>query len=502
MQPGSGRTRTVLQICAHTGYHGLVNANREEPQKRLILALVCVGTFMSTLDASIINVAMPTLSKRFAVDVQVSQWFVLVYNLVVSVLLLTVGRLGDIFGRKRIYSFGVAAFSAGSLACGLSGSALGLIVSRAFQAVGASAIMSNGPALVTETAPASERGKSLGLIGTAVALGLLAGPVFGGAILQHAVYPSPGESWRWMFLINVPIGAVLIVLLVSVRRAEHRSAHRIDVPGAVLLALCVCAFVLGLNHAADSGWDSTVTGGAVLLACALAAMFVWFEKRARNPMLDIGLFRNSEFSIGTATGWANYAASMPVGVFLPFYLQGELRLTPQAAGLVLAAGPLTVALVAPLAGALSDKIGSRALTVTGLAVAGGGMLLLRALAAESAWPDVVWRLAVASFGSALFVSPNSSSVMGSVPAHSLGVAGGVVALVRNLGMVFGVALAAAIIASVSGGYSLEGLKAALLSCAAISFLGSAVSTIRTGRPRPHWRGEPAEPAPPFADRRA
>lgn len=477
-----------------------MNEGRAEPQKRLILALVCVGTFMSTLDASIINVAMPTLSRRFAVDVQVSQWFVLVYSLVVSILLLTVGRLGDIRGRKKIYTFGVAAFSVGSLACGVCWSAMSLILSRAFQAMGASAIMANGPALVTDAAPANERGKSLGLIGTAVALGLLAGPVLGGIILQRAVYPSPADAWRWMFLINVPIGAVLIGFLVRVRRAEHRSAQPIDAAGAVLLASSVCVLVLGLNRAGSTGWNLPFVVGSVAASVMLAGLFVWTEKRTKHPMLDVGLFRSREFSVGTIAGWTNYAASAPVGVFLPFCLRGELGLSPQATGLVLAAGPLTVALVAPMAGALSDRIGSRLLTVAGLAAAGAGLLLLRGLSAQSAWFDVVWRLALTSFGSALFVSPNSSSVMGSVPSHSLGVAGGIVALVRNLGMVFGIALAAAIIASVSGGYSVQGLRAALLCCAAISFLGSAISAIRTGQARPHSYREPAIPVGPFSDK--
>lgn len=446
----------------------------------MILTLVCAGTFMSTLDASIVNVALPTLSKRFGVHVQTSQWFVLIYSLVTAILLLTAGKLGDIRGRKRIYTAGVAVFSAGSLACGVSFSALTLILSRAFQAVGASAIMANGPALVTEVFHRRERGKSLGLIGTAVALGLLAGPVVGGVILQHANYPSPAHAWRWIFLINVPIGVALTALMkCTTQPCEPGTPDSLDIRGSVFLGACLCSLVVGLHYAGTAGWRSPVILVALLASLALGVLFIRTERSIPNPVLDVGLFLNREFTIGTLAGWANYAASMPVAVFLPFYLHGDLGMGPQTIGIVVASGPLTMAVVAPLAGTLSDRIGPRVLTVAGLIVAGTGILMVRALGPDATWIDVVWRLALTSFGSAMFVSPNSSSVMGSVPSRSLGTAGGVVALVRNLGMVLGVALAAAIITSFSGKYSLEGLKAALLACAMIAFAGSMISAVRT-----------------------
>ena len=468
--------------------------NRSIPQpssrsaKWLILALVSIGTLMSTLDASIVAVAMPTLTAAFRTTVSTSQWFVLAYTSVATVLLLTFGKLGDLLGRRRLYVSGILAFTAGSLVCGLSVSALMLILARGFQAVGASMIMSSGPALVTEAFPPEERGKSLGFIGSAVAFGLLAGPLAGGVIIQYL-------SWHWMFFINVPIGLALAALLATrVSGLDESRGGRLDTAGAGLMALALAALLAGLMRGQHSGWLSHTTIGLLLAALALGAAFVVVERRTVDPVLRLSLFRHRDFAIGAISGWANYAASMPVAVFIPFYLQLTLGYDPRRVGLVLAFGPLTLALVAPLAGCLSDRIGPRLLTFAGLSIAAAGLLSLRTLDAGSSMVDVVWRLVLASLGSAIFVSPNSSSVMGSVTREELGVAAGVVALARNLGMVCGIALAGSIITTVERGFTatgeigrgpafgqlafLAGLRAALLVCAGIALAGALLSSLR------------------------
>lgn len=458
------------------------------PQRWLILALVCAGTFMATLDVSIVNVALPTLTASFRTTVATSQWFVLIYTFVITILLMTFGRLGDITGRRRLYIAGILIFAAGSLVCGLSVSALMLIAARAFQAVGSAITMSSGPALVTEAFPSRERGKALGFVGTAVALGLLTGPIAGGLLVQYA-------SWRWMFFINVPIGLALSGLVAArIGGFDTARGGRLDIPGAALMALALAALVLGLTYGNGLGWGSPSTIALFTLALGFGASFGLMEGRRKDPMLDLALFRNREFSIGAIAGWANYAATIPATVFLPFYLQNLLEYPPGQVGLVLAAGPVTLAIVSPIAGSLSDRIGSRFLTSAGLLTAAVGILALRTLGPDSTWPDVVWRLVLASAGSALFVSPNSSSIMGSVGCGSLGIASGAIALVRNLGMVCGIALAGAIITSTQKGFFatgeiaanpavphmafLAGLKAALLACAAIAFFGAFISAMR------------------------
>ncbi len=465
-------------------------SRRPGPQsaKWLVLALVSIGTLMSTLDASIVAVAMPTLTAAFRTTVSISQWFVLAYTSVVTVLLLAFGKLGDIVGRRRLYLCGILTFTAGSLVCGFSVSALMLILARGFQAVGASIIMSSGPALVTDAFPAEERGKSLGFIGSSVALGLLAGPLAGGVIIQYL-------SWHWMFFINVPIGlALTVVLATRVRGLDENRNGRLDITGAALMAMALAALLAGLMRGQHAGWLAHAT--IVLLAASLGfgAAFIAVERRAGDPVLRLSLFRHRDFAVGAASGWANYAAMFPVWVFVPFYLQNTLGYEPRRVGLVLAFGPLTLALVAPLAGALSDRIGPRLLTFTGLSIASLGLLSIRTLGPGSGMADVVWRLVLASLGSAIFVSPNSSSVMGSVAREELGVAAGVVALVRNLGMVCGVALTGSIITTLQKGFTatgeigrgqvfrqlgfLEGLRAALLVSAAIAFSGALLSALR------------------------
>lgn len=454
----------------------------------LMLGLVCAGTFMGTLDISIVNVALPTLTRAFNTHVAVSQWFVLAYTFVITVFLLTFGRLGDLVGRRCIYVAGTIVFVAGSLACGLSVSALMLIVSRAVQGLGSAVTMSAGPALVTRSFPSSERGKALGFIGTSVALGLLAGPVIGGFLVQFA-------SWRWLFLINVPIGLALALTLGLRFCGSFAAAHgRMDIRGSALLALSLSALVLGLTYGGRVGWTSPATAAVFALGMVLGAAFVYVERQTSSPLLDLRLFSNREFAIGTVTGWANYAAMMPVSVFLPFYLENLLKLRPDRVGLVLASGPLVLAFTAPAAGTLSDRIGSRLLTSVGLLIAAAAILSMRWLSTGSAWHDVVWRLALASFGSALFVSPNSSAIMGAVRPGQLGVASGAIALARNLGMLCGIAVGGAIISTAQQSFFFTGelhptpelrhysffvgLRGVFLASGGIALFGAFLSALR------------------------
>lgn len=458
--------------------------------KWLVLNLVAIGTFMSTLDAGIVTVALPTLTSVFRTGIVASQWFVLSYTFAITVLLLAFGKLGDLFGRRRLYVLGILIFSAGSAACGLSVTGLMLILSRAIQGIGTAMVMSSGPAFVTEAFPHSERGKSLGFIGTAVALGLLAGPLLGGLIIQYA-------GWRWMFFINVPIGITLALLLtVKVRGFDQNRDGVLDIRGTIIMSLALASFLGAETVGSKTGWKSPITLSLFVAAAILTGAFIITERAADMPILDLKLFRQREFTIGAIAGWANYAATMPVAIFMPFYLTEILRMPPHLVGLMLTFGPATLAITAPIAGSLSDRIGSRCLTSIDLLTAAIGLLTLRALGPNASASDVAWRLVLASFGSAMFVSPNSSAVMGSVPQSDLGVAAGVVALVRNLGMVCGISIAGAVIANVQKNYAvtgeimnaspaiarnlgfLAGLKAAFLVSAIILILASLISAMR------------------------
>lgn len=456
--------------------------------KWTVLGIVAVGTLMSTLDASIVSVAMPTLTAVFHTNIGTSQWFMLAYTSTVTVLLLISGKLGDIVGRRLIYALGIAIFTLGSAACAASTSAGILIATRAIQAVGASMMMAVGPALVTAVFPGDQRGQSLGLIGSSVALGLLAGPLAGGVIIQHL-------SWRWMFLINVPVGLALLVAISRLHTEESNTRRGIDLVGGVLFALSISFLLAGLTYGQLKGWNSPATFALFVAAGVCAVVFIIVEQSVTDPLLRLTLFRNRDFALGALTGWANYAATSPIPVFIPFYLQNVLGYDAQHVGLVLACSPLTVALIAPLAGTASDRIGSRPLTVMGLGLVSIGLLSLRGLNASSSLADVVFRIVLTSLGSAIFVSPNSSAVMGSVPRDDLGTAAGIVALVRNLGMVCGVGAAGSVIETIQKHFLatgeighgsafkelafLSGLRAALAVCALIAALGALISTLRT-----------------------
>ena len=406
--------------------------------KWLAMITVSIGTFMATLDASIVNVSLPTIMKSLHTDLPTVQWAVSIYLLVITGLLLTLGRLADLVGRKPVFIAGLAVFSIGSLLCGLSGTVLQLIFFRGVQAVGAAMIMANSAAIVTQAFPRIERGKALGIIGTVVATGLTTGPALGGFLIA---------AWGWplIFLINVPIGAAGIAVAHAVLPKERRGAERhFDIPGAIMLLVSLVSLTLALNQGSERGWDSTYVRTLFLSFLLFGLLFLWRERMAVHPILDLALFRNRTFAAASASAFIVFVATFSVAFLTPFYLSQILGYTPRQMGFTLAAVPLTVAVIAPISGSLSDRIGSRVLSSIGLAVASIGLLLISRLGSDPTSSAVILSLVVVGLGSAIFQSPNNSSIMGSVPSSMLGVAAGMAATMRNLGMVTGLAVSGAV----------------------------------------------------------
>jgi len=405
------------------------------------MTTVAIGTFMATLDASIVNVSLPTIMRSLHTDLPTAQWVVSVYLLVITGLLLTVGRLADLVGRKPVFTAGLAIFSIGSLLCGLSGTVWLLISFRGVQAVGAAMIMANSPAIVTQAFPRAERGKALGMIGTVVAAGLTTGPALGGFLIA---------AWGWplIFLINVPIGAIGIAVARAVLPRERRGTERhLDIPGAVMLLVSLVSLTLALNQGSERGWDSIYVRTLVLSFLLFGLLFLSRERRAVHPIIDLNLFRNRTFAAASASAFISFVAAFTVSFLMPFYLSQILGYAPRRMGLTLAAVPLTLAVIAPISGSLSDRIGSRVLGSVGLAVASIGLLLISRLGSDPASSAVILSLVVVGLGSAIFQPPNSSSIMGSAPPHMLGVAAGMLATMRNLGMVTGLAVSGAVYTS-------------------------------------------------------
>ncbi|UCC52522.1 MAG: DHA2 family efflux MFS transporter permease subunit, partial [Anaerolineaceae bacterium] len=287
-------------------------------KKWYILAAVAISTFLSTIDGSIVNVALPTLVRELESSFSMAQWVILAYLLTQTILLLTVGRLGDMLGKKPLYTAGIAIFTAGSLLCALSPSIQWLVGFRVVQAVGAAMALALGMAIVTEAFPAAERGKALGLFGTVVSIGIVVGPTLGGIILESL-------SWRWIFFVNLPVG--LLGVYLALRYIPHRrpaGKQRFDFPGAVTLALSLLALLLALTWGQQLGFTERPIIFLFMLFFLFLVLFLYLEWRAPQPMIDLRLFRSRHFSLGLSLGLLAFVAVAGSTLLLPFYLNNML----------------------------------------------------------------------------------------------------------------------------------------------------------------------------------
>jgi len=449
-------------------------------RKWWVLLAVGSGSFMSALDASVVNTILPLLNQAFG-NVATVEWVVTIYLLVVSGLLLGFGRLGDIRGHKLTYLSGYAVFVAASALCGLAPRVEVLIVARAVQALGAAMLFANSPAILTGSFPASERGRALGLQGTMTYLGLTAGPSLGGWL-------ATVFGWRAVFFINVPVG--LVALLIGWRSIPYDTPsgrrERFDLLGAFIFLLGLSGLLLALNQGYAWGWRSPLTLGLLAAATLLLAVFLLVEWRVPSPMLDLSLFRRRAFSAATASAVLNYVCAYCMLFLLPFALIQGRGLNPSQAGLVLTAQPLVMAIAAPLSGTLSDRVGTRLPGTLGMLVLSAGLFLVSRLGPSAPLSSVALGLAVVGLGSGLFTSPNNSALMGAAPRHRQGIAGGVLALARNVGMALGVGLAGAVfttvLAQASGAPSpatiFSAVSLGLLVASGLAMLGALTSAVR------------------------
>ena len=415
--------------------NNIITRLKRSPRYRwFILATVSVGTFMSTLDSSIVNVALPTISGKLQADLSTLQWVVTAYLLTISSLLPVFGRLADLLGRKRVFSLGFLVFTLGSVLCGLAGDIWFLIGMRILQAIGASMLMANSAALIIANFPPKERGRALGFTGTVVALGSLTGPALGGILVGFL-------NWRSIFYINLPIGILgyLAVRIILPQDKPQQDQETFDFVGALFFTLGIISLMFAISNGQIWGWGSYQILGGVFLGTLSLAFFFHTELRVPNPMIDLSLFRIRPFFIGNITGLLSFVAMFANVMLMPFYLQHVLYYSPAQVGLLMTAFPLAMAIAAPISGYASDRIGPIALTTSGLLVTAIAFFYLSALTITSSFWEIVPGLLLMGLGAGLFQSPNNSSVMSSVPPKKLGVAGGINALVRNVGMVIGIA---------------------------------------------------------------
>jgi len=407
-------------------------------QKWYVLSAVGMGVFLATIDGSIVNISLPTLVTSFQTDFALVQWVVLAYLLTVTTLMLGVGRLADIYGKKPIYTAGFIVFTAGSVLCGLSPTIFTLIGFRVVQAVGASMVMALGMAIVTEAFPPSERGRALGISGTIVSVGIAVGPTLGGLIVQNL-------SWHWIFFVNLPIGIIGTWMVIRyVPAFKPLGGQRFDYWGALTLCVSLLSLLVALTLGQRNGFgDRTV----LLLAGAwivFLAAFIFIELRVEQPMIDLRLFRSSLFSVSLATGFMIFICLAGTLILMPFYAENVLGYDPQQTGLLMATVPVALGIIAPVSGVLSDRFGSHSITVAGLAVLAAGFLAISSLDAETTTLGYILRFLPIGLGMGIFQSPNNSAIMGAAPRDRLGIASGMLAVTRTLGQTTGIAVLGAL----------------------------------------------------------
>src|SRR5450830_1552180 len=356
-------------------------------RKWLILTSVSLGSLMATLDGSIVNIALPAMQTDFRVDLTTIQWVVVAYLLVIGSLLLPFGRLGEVLTFKRVYLVGFAVFTLASVFCGASPNETALIGFRVIQGVGAAMIMAMGPAIVARTFPAAERGRALGLNGISVSIGLSLGPALGGVLTQVG-------TWRAIFLINAPIGLLAILWAAHVLPSETPgNGQSFDVKGAALSGVAILALLLALSDGQQWGWTSPAIIGLLIAFVVLGAAFIVAERGSLQPMIDLALFRIRPFYAGLASVVVAFSGLFTATFLLPFLLEQGRGFSPIEAGLLLTPVPITMALVAPISGAASDRFGPRTLASAGMATMVLGLLSLALLPLDFALPDLIWRLA-------------------------------------------------------------------------------------------------------------
>ncbi len=449
---------------------------------RIFWALA-VSVFLTPLDSSMASTVLPVITAALGTSLPTSQWVMLAYVLGQCCLLLPAGRLGDAWGFRRLYLAGIVVFLVGSGLCAVAPTIEFLIGARVVESVGGALINAMGAALITATFPLEERGRGLGVYSAVVYVAHTLGPGIGG-VLAEAV------GWRGVFTLSLPIGVAGFFLAFALVPPDRRPASRaaFDGPGAVLLAGMLLALLLVLSRGNTWGWRAGRTLALAGTAGALGLAFVVREARAPVPLLDLALFRDRLFAAATASAVLNYMGMYTITLLTPFYLIQVRGIPPSVAGSLLMTMPVAMALVAPWAGWLSDRLGSRPLASVGMAVLTASLLWLRTVDETTGAAGLVARLAGAGLGLGLFTSPNTSAIMAAVPPKDQGVAGGMVATARTLGTGLGVATAGAVFSARAATYRglgwaepAAGLVAygdALMVVAGLTALGVVTSLLR------------------------
>jgi EmrB/QacA subfamily drug resistance transporter len=462
-----------------------------------VVVLTGIGSLMAALDTLVVSTALPTIRLDLGASIEELEWTVNAYNLSFAVLLITAAALGDRYGRRRLYAVGLGLFAAASAACALAPNAGALIGARAVQGVGAALLLPLGLALLSAAFPPERRGAAIGLFSAVTGLSVASGPLVGGAVVE-------GLAWEWIFWLNVPIGLLAIPLVLTRMKESYGGDTTLDLPGLALVTGGALGIVWGLVRGNSAGWESLEVVGSLAAGALLTIAFVAWELRARAPMLPMRFFRSRAFSAGNAAIFFTFASLFGAVFFFAQLLQTALGYGPLGAGLRLIPWTVTFITVAPVAGALADRIGERPLMVGGLSLQALGMGWIALIAGpDLTYAEFVLPAIVAGVGVSMAIPAAQNSVVGSVALEAIGKAAGTNSMMRELGGVFGIAIAVAVFAA-AGSYAsaaafTDGFAPAIAVTAALSLAGAIAALALPGRGQTTETGlEPGIPDQPRA----
>ena len=474
---------------------------RSANYKWWVFASVALGLFLTVTDQSGVNIALPRIAEYFGADLPTAQWIALGFTLSTSVMFMPVGRLSDIFGRANVFMLGFGVFV---VAAALGGTAVAfpvLIAAKLIQGVGVAGIEANGMAMVADIFPEKERGKAIGLYMSIIGAGAVGGPVIGGTLVSLL-------GWRSIYAASGCVGIVALALAaLALRRGVSEDASRpggssFDWTGAALSAIVLVCFLLSITNGHKLGWSSPAILGGFSAAMAALAAFVWWEGKAEAPMLDLSFFRSKVFTLGVSARFLSFLAGSAVYFIMPFYLVQGLEMEPSRAGLLMVPGSIAIAVWGPLSGRMSDRIGTRWLTVAGMVLTTVGMLMFASLDENSSTMRVVISILIEGTGIGLFSSPNTSAIMTAIDSRKFSVASAFLNLVRTSAGLSGIAIFTAIVVftmasqgfapdlsavSDAGGDAIrlvfiDGMSRAFYAAAAVMFAAMVVSLLRPENP--------------------
>jgi EmrB/QacA subfamily drug resistance transporter len=445
----------------------------EDNRRWWTLAAMCFALFMVMLDNTVVNVALPSIQRDLGATVSGLEWTVNAYTLAFAVLLVTGGRMGDIFGRRRMFLFGVVTFAASSAFIGFAQTEAWLVAGRAVQGIGAAFMMPGTLSIISNAFPPAERGKAIGTWAGVSALALAIGPVVGGFLVENV-------SWQSIFFLNIPvaIGAVVVTLFATRESRDETAPASIDVPGVATLTVGLSALVLALVEANSWGWGSQRIVGLFVVAAIALTAFALVETRSRYPMVDFHLFGSRSFLGANIVAFIVSFAMLAMFFFLALYLQNIKGYSPLQAGVRFLPSTVVIIIVGPIAGRLTDRIGPRPLMTSGLLLVAGSLFWQGHLAVDTVYASLAGAFVLMGLGMGLVMSPMSTAAMNSVEPTKAGVASGILSMSRMVGGSFGVAAMGALISTL-GSHRLGQLLPQLPSAARSKLtdaLGSGAGT--------------------------